>query len=83
MRKEKKIICSLGGVREYKIGGVRYIVSSHFSDSAIHSTDTADKRIENHLKSDFAHLTPGSVFDTMSDEYECLTAGKEEICSQN
>lgn len=57
MKKERQLLYSLGGIREYCIGGVRYVVSSHFSDSNAQPSDTMKKRIMNYLRSDFTHLT--------------------------
>ena len=76
-------IIGLGeGEREYKIGDVTYIVTSHFAKP----TDTEKMTIADRMKSfvggDFADLTADIDADTIDGEYVCSAAGKEDTCSR-
>ncbi len=64
----------LGG--DYKIGGVRYLVSSRFVPPA----DNPGKTLTTCLKRclGFVALTENQTENTMKAEYMCPAAGKEE-----
>jgi len=65
-----------GGQRQYKVGNVTYMVSSHFQPTE--AKDTIKDRIKRTLVSDFVPLTILNSEDKMADEYVCSTAGEEE-----
>lgn len=65
--------------KEIEIDGIKYYVSSRYS--ADRNGDTFKKKIEKYLGSDFTHLSAAINNDRISNEYMCLTAGKEVKCS--
>ena len=60
---------------EYVINGVRYIVSSRFSET---ENKTMKEKLSDFIGSDFAHLTTDEDENTIQAEYVCSTAGKED-----
>ena len=64
--------------REYKNGGVTYIVSSKFAKPDFKADRTISDRLKNFVKSDFADLTADNDSDNLVDGYVCSAAGKEE-----
>ena len=67
-----------GKVHEYKIGDVTYFVSAEFERSS--QTNLRD-RVQRTVVSDLIPLTPDQASDTMTDEYDCSTVGKDK-CSR-
>ena len=65
--------------KEYIINGIKYFVSSRYLTDK--KSDTFENKIEKYLGSDFTHLSPATNNDRISNEYICLTAGKEVKCS--
>lgn len=80
---KKKTIYPLGiGCRSYKIGRIKYLVSSRFAvfDMTLTGTTLRD-RMQHGLKSGFADLTVAESADNMEAQgYSCSEAdrGKEE-----
>lgn len=68
--------------REYKIGDVTYIVTSHFAKPTDEEKLTITDRMKRFVGSDFADLTDEPDTDTMNAEYGCSAAGKEDLCSR-
>ena len=60
---------------EYVINGVRYIVSTRFSET---ENKTMKEKLSDFIGSDFAHLTTTEDENTIQAEYVCSTAGKED-----
>ena len=60
---------------EYLINGVRYLVSSRFSET---ENKTMKEKLSDFIGSDFAHLTTDEDKNTIQAEYVCSTAGEEE-----
>ena len=60
---------------EYVINGVRYIVSSRFSET---ENKTMKEKLSDFIGSDFAHLTTAEDINTINTECVCMTAGKED-----
>ena len=60
---------------EYVINGVRYIVSSRFSET---ENKTMKEKLSDYIGSDFAHLTTTEDKNTIQAEYVCSTAGEED-----
>ena len=60
---------------EYVINGVRYIVSSRFSET---ENKTMKEKLSDFIGSDFAHLTTTEDENTIQAEYVCSTAGEED-----
>lgn len=80
---ENNWIIGLGaGEREYKIGDVTYIVTSHFAKSGEDNRQTITDKMKRFVGGDFADLTDEPDTDTIAGEYGCSAAGKEEICSR-
>ena len=80
---ENNWIIGLGaGEREYKIGDVTYIVTSHFAKPSEENCQTITDRMKRFVGSDFADLTDELDTDTMDAEYGCSAAGKEDTCSR-
>ena len=76
-------IIGLGvGEREYKIGGVTYIVTSHFAKPTDTEKLTITDRMKSFVGGDFADLTADMDTDTIDGEYVCSAAGKEDLCSR-
>ena len=69
-------IVGLGGEQEYKIGKVKYIVSSSF----LPSKENVDlkERLARVVTSDFTDWTDAPTTDNMNTEYMCSTVGKED-----
>lgn len=77
--KKLKDFYGLISEEEYVIGGVRYKVSSKFAPANICKIEnTISDKAQKYVGSDFAHLTKTQDKNTMSAEYICLTAGKED-----
>ena len=80
---KKKTLYPIGvGCRYYKIGRIKYVVSSHFAvfDMKLAGTTFRD-RMQHSLKSGFADLTFDESADNMDAQgYSCSEAdrGKEE-----
>ena len=68
--------------REYKIGDVTYIVTSHFAKPTDTEKLTITDRMKRFVGSDFADLTGELDTDIMNAEYGCSAAGKEDTCSR-
>ena len=62
-------------VNEYVINGVRYIVSTRFSET---ENKTMKEKLSDFIGSDFAHLTTTEDENTIQAEYVCSTAGEED-----
>ena len=78
-----KWIIGLGAdEREYKIGDVTYIVTSHFAKPTDSEKLTISDRMKRFVGGDFADLTDEPDTDTMNAEYGCSAAGKEDTCSR-
>lgn len=60
---------------QYKIGGVTFIVTSHFAKPTDSEKLTISDRMKRFVGSDFADLTGGPDTDTMNAEYGCSAAG--------
>ena len=76
-------IIGLGaGERDYKIGDVTYIVTSHFAKPTESGKQTISDRLKSFVGGDFADLTADTDTDTIDDEYVCSAAGKEDSCSR-
>ena len=76
-------IIGLGaGEREYKIGDVTYIVTSHFAKPTDTEKLTITDRMKSFVGGDFADLTADMDADTIDGEYVCSAAGKEDSCSR-
>ena len=58
---------------EYVINGVRYIVSSRFSET---ENKTMKEKLSDFIGSDFAHLTTTEDKNTINKEYVNSTAGE-------
>ncbi len=69
-------IVGLGGKKEYKIGDVKYVVSSSFWP--IKEKVTYKDRIARIITSDFIDWTDAPTTDNIDTEYMCSTVGKEE-----
>ena len=66
---------SEGDANEYVINGVRYIVSTRFSET---ERKTMKEKLSEYIGSDFAQLTTTEDENTIQAEYVCSTAGKED-----
>ena len=82
MKKGDGVLVNLGYVNnEYDFNGVRYFVGAKYIKPDFrninNSIDLADC-IENHLISGFSKLKKDEADGIISDEYACLTAGKED-----
>ncbi len=60
---------------EYIINGVRYLVSTRFSET---ENKTMKEKLSDFIGSDFAHLTTTEDENTIQAEYVCSTAGEED-----
>lgn len=60
---------------EYVINGVRYIVSTRFTET---ENKTMKEKLSEFIGSDFAQLTTTEDKNTIQAEYVCSTAGKED-----
>ena len=80
--KDNWIIGLGAGEREYKIGDVTYIVTSHFAKPTDTEKLTITDRMKRFVGGDFADLTDEPDTDTMNAEYGCSAAGKEDSCSR-
>lgn len=60
---------------EYVINGVRYLVSTRFSET---ENKTMKEKLSDFIGSDFAHLTTTEDKNTIQAEYVCSTAGEED-----
>lgn len=58
---------------EYVINGVRYIVSTHFSET---ENKTMKEKLSEFIGGDFAHLTTTQDINTINTEYVNSTAGE-------
>ena len=80
---EDNWIIGLGaGEREYKIGDVTYIVTSHFVKPTDTEKQTISDRMKRFVGGDFADLTADIDANTIDGEYVCSAAGKEDTCSR-
>ena len=80
---EDNWIIGLGaGEREYKIGDVTYIVTSHFVKPTDTEKQTISDRMKRFVGGDFTDLTADMDADTIDGEYVCSVAGKEDSCSR-
>ena len=61
---------------EYKINGIRYIVTKKFSTK---ESKTMKEKISAFIGSDFAHLTIADDINTLNTEYVNSTAGEGRI----
>ena len=61
---------------EYVINGVRYIVSTRFSET---ENKTMKEKVSAFIGSDFAHLTIADDINTLNTEYVNSTAGEGRI----
>ena len=68
--------------REYKIGDVTYIVTSHFAKPTDAEKLTITDRMKSFVGGDFADLTADTDADIINGEYVCSAAGKEDTCSR-
>lgn len=69
------------GEREYKINGVKYIVSSRFQERNFEdeeSNTTIRKRLKKVIGSDFTDLTTTKTNITIKDNQVNMLAGKED-----
>ena len=78
----KWIVGISAGEREYKIGDVTYIVSSHFVNPSKDDNLTISDRMKRFVGGDFADLTADMDTDIIDSEYVCSAAGKEDSCSR-
>ena len=69
-------IVGLGGEQEYKIGKVKYVVSSSFLPTK-EKVGLKD-RIARVVTSDFTDWTDAPTIDNIDTEYMCSTVGKED-----
>ena len=69
-------IVGLGGEQEYKIGKVKYVVTSSFLPPK-EKVGLKD-RIARVVTSDFTDWTDAPTTDNMNTEYMCSTVGKED-----
>jgi len=69
-------IVGLGGEQEYKIGKVKYVVSSSFLPTK-EKVGLKD-RLARVVTSDFTDWTEAPTTDNMNTEYMCSTGGKED-----
>ena len=69
-------IVGLGGEQEYKIGEVKYVVSSSFLPTK-EKVGLKD-RIARVVTSDFTDWTDAPTTDNIDTEYMCSTVGKED-----
>ena len=69
-------IVGLGGEQEYKIGKVKYVVSSSFL-STKEKVGLKD-RLSRVVTSDFTDWTEKPATDNIDTEYMCSTVGKED-----
>ena len=70
------LIVGLGGEQKYKIGKVKYIVSSSFLPTK-EKVGLKD-RIARVVTSDFTDWTDAPTTDKIDSEYMCSTVGKED-----
>ena len=66
------------GEQEYTVNGVRYVVGSSFQSSKLPTSTTIQDRFKRIVSGDTVPLPVESTDDTMTAEYVCSTAGKEE-----
>jgi len=81
MENNSNWIIGIGGIHTYRVGDVTYEVSSHFEE--LHHNEkaedpTLEHRVERCLKSDVVPLTMAEAKDTLTPEYVCSAAGKED-----
>ena len=69
-------IVGLGGEQEYKIGKVKYVVSSSFLPTK-EKVGIKD-RLARVVTSDFTDLTEKPATDNINSEYMCSTVGEED-----
>ena len=69
-------IVGLGGEQEYKIGKVKYVVSSSFLPTK--EKIGLQDRIARVVTSDFTDWTDAPTTYNMNTEYMCSTVGKED-----
>ncbi len=82
--KSRKILSEIGTREQaYRIGGVKYLVSSRFAPLAPSGkTATVNSRFAEIIGNDFTQLTLSKNSDTITEDYVCSTVGKEETCSR-
>ena len=73
---EMEFIVGLGGEQEYKIGKVKYVVSSSFLPTK-EKVGIKD-RMARVITSDFTDWTEKPATDNIDTEYMCSTVGKED-----
>ena len=73
---EMGFIVGLGGEQEYKIGKVKYVVSSSFLPTK--EKVGIKERLARVVTSDFTDWTDASTTDNIDTEYMCSTVGKED-----
>ena len=70
-----ELITRESDANEYIINGVRYIVSTRFSET---ESKTMKEKLSEYIGSDFAQLTTTEDENTIQAEYVCSTAGEED-----
>ena len=70
------------GDRVYTVNGVKYTVSSYFIQDDPQNDTSLRDRIKKYIGSAFADLPFDNNPIKMESDYVCLTAGKEDQCSQ-
>ena len=74
----REMLGRAGGHREYKIGGVTYVVDGRYAEPKNDGTDKTFKdRIEDFIGSEFAELTDGDEEPTIKPKNAHRAAGKE------
>ena len=71
-----ELITSESDANEYIINGVRYIVSTRFSET---ESKTMKEKLSEFIGGDFAHLTTTKDTNTINTEYVNSTAGERRI----
>ena len=66
------------GEQEYTVNGVRYVVGSSFQSSKVASSTTIHDRFKRIVSSHSVELPISDKDHTITAEYVCSTAGKEE-----
>jgi len=66
------------GEQEYTVNGVRYIVSSSFQSCKVPISNTIHDRFKRIISNSVVELPIEETDDTMTAEYVCSAAGKEE-----
>lgn len=82
--KSRKILSEIGTREQaYRVGGVKYLVSSRFAPlTPTGKTATIHSRFEGVIGNDFTQLTFPKDSTTITEDYVCSTVGKEEACSR-